>query len=269
MAVCIVTLNHRKSFTICVKLPSKFHFIKHAKLGNVVLILIGHQLLYCEISLVLLSVVSTQHYTVIVLRRPYQMCRMSSLHPSISQRDNISQISFFLPVLTLCFTYFAARSVNSKRGTDSEGKTIQIINNTISICNKFQKGYDYNMMRREIFEIRMLGLSVRTYLQSLYYFSCTVVPWSFTLLFSPCFSFLIFYRLLICFKIIIEFLKIHFLSNSQILVICCSLINGIFNSSISERVVKSQESSASSLLVSFPGRLHLLFYFVVYYCGRT
>eukprot|EP00105_Crassostrea_gigas_P040657 XP_019924805.1 PREDICTED: uncharacterized protein LOC105333098 isoform X2 [Crassostrea gigas] len=36
-----------------------------------------------------------------------------------------------------------------------------------------------------------------------------------------------------------------------------------------ERVVKSQESSASSLLVSFPGRLHLLFYFVVYYCGRT
>lgn len=80
---------------ICVKLPSKFHFIKHAKLGNVVLILIGHQLLFCEISLVLLSVVSTQHYTVIVLRRPYQMCRMSSLHLSISQRDNISQISFF------------------------------------------------------------------------------------------------------------------------------------------------------------------------------
>lgn len=45
--------------------------------------------------------------------------------------------------------------------------------------------------------------------------------------------------------------------------------NRVNNLSISERVVESQKSSASSLLASFPGLLHILFYFVVHYYGRT
>lgn len=45
--------------------------------------------------------------------------------------------------------------------------------------------------------------------------------------------------------------------------------NRVNNLSISERVVESQKSSASSLLASFPELLHILFYFVVHYYGRT
>lgn len=59
------------------------------------------------------------------------------------------------------------------------------------------------------------------------------------------------------------------ITNTKIHVLSARSANSKRGTDSEERVVESQKSSASSLLASFPELLHILFYFVVHYYGRT